>query len=78
MPRKSMSGPPFPLQPHSTTVECGATQHLAMPARQRVLYKKGTNKNGIESFAVQRVVAFWLYQPRKRVMDWLYLSEAVR
>src|SRR2546430_7566698 len=25
MPRKSMSGPPFPLQPHSTTVKCGAT-----------------------------------------------------
>ena len=28
MPRKSMSGPPFPLQPHSTTVKCGATGRL--------------------------------------------------
>src|SRR5439155_16931087 len=27
MPRRSMSGPPFPLQPHSTTVKCGATLH---------------------------------------------------
>src|SRR5438105_14476914 len=25
MPRRSMPGPPFPLQPHSTTVKCGAT-----------------------------------------------------
>src|SRR5437870_2924306 len=25
MPRRSMSGPPFPLQPHSTTVRCGPT-----------------------------------------------------
>src|SRR5947207_8569703 len=25
MPRRSMSGPPFPLQSHSTTVQCGAT-----------------------------------------------------
>src|SRR2546422_9451549 len=30
MPRRSMSGPPFPLQPHSTTVKCGATTHSEM------------------------------------------------
>src|SRR3989442_4808737 len=29
MPRRSMSGPPFPLQPHSTTVKCGATEQRA-------------------------------------------------
>src|SRR2546428_10734750 len=32
MPRKSMSGPPFPLQPHSTTVKCGATSQDGRPA----------------------------------------------
>jgi len=28
MPRKIMSGPSFLLQPHSTTVECGATRSI--------------------------------------------------
>src|SRR5437868_6066036 len=61
MPRRSMSGPPFPLQPHSTTVGCGATFTSLQAVYIRLMYNTLLDVEGDPFPPQAATVYFHLY-----------------